>query len=416
MAVPVGLRQVQAQPRDRAAVLGQWNSAVTSYYLITGVMAMLVALGLVMVLSSSSVDSLTATSGASPYAIFGNQARFALIGLPLAWLASRLPIRFYKRFAWPALLGAIGLQLLVFSFLGRASGGNRNWIELPGGQSIQPSEFAKLALALWLGVVLARKRHLLHRWVHVLVPGVLVAMVSVGLVLLGHDLGTALIMIILIAGALFVAGVPLRMFAVALIAAGLVISQLAQGNSTRVARINAIFDPDCDVLNECYQSTRGLYGLASGGLTGIGLGESREKWSYLPAAHNDFIFAILGEELGLLGTLLVLCLFGLLALALTRVTRRHTDPFVQIATGAIGAWILGQALMNIAVVIGLFPVIGVPLPLVSAGGSALVTTMVALGVVLSFARSEPGAAEALAARPGVVRRSLAVLSTRGARG
>ncbi len=411
-----GLRQVQAQPRDRAAVLGQWNSAVTSYYLITGVTAMLVALGLVMVLSSSSVDSLTATSGASPYAIFGNQARYALIGLPLAWLASRLPIRFYKRFAWPAVLGAIGLQLLVFSFLGRASGGNRNWLELPGGQSLQPSEFAKLTIAVWLGVVLARKRHLLHRWVHVLVPGVLVSLGSVGLVLLGHDLGTALIMIILIAGALFVAGVPLRMFAVALIAAGLVISQLAQGNSTRVARINAIFDPDCDVLNECYQSTRGLYGLASGGLTGIGLGESREKWSYLPAAHNDFIFAILGEELGLLGTLLVLCLFGLLALALTRVIRRHADPFVQIATGAIGAWILGQALINIAVVIGLFPVIGVPLPLVSAGGSALVTTMVALGVVLSFARSEPGAAEALAARPGVVRRSLAVLSTRGARG
>jgi len=135
-------------------------------------------------------------------------------------------------------------------------------------------------------------------------------------------------------------------------------------------------------------------------------------------AHNDFIFAILGEELGLLGTLLVLGLFGVLAFALTRVVRRHTDPFVQISTGAIGAWVLGQALINIAVVIGLLPVIGVPLPLVSAGGSALVTTMVAMGVVLSFARSEPGAAEALAARPGVVRRSLAVmgLSRRAARG
>ena len=418
MAVPAGLRQVQAQPRDRAAVLGQWNSAVTSYYLITGVMAMLVALGLVMVLSSSSVDSLTATSGASPYAIFLNQARYALIGVPLAWLASRLPISFYKRFAWSILIGALSLQVLVFTFLGRASGGNRNWIELPGGQSIQPSEFAKLALAVWLGVVLARKRALLHRWLHVLVPGLLVSLGAVGLVLLGHDLGTALIMLILIAGALFVAGVPLRMFAVAVVAAGLVISQLAQGTDTRVARINAFFSDECDVLNECYQSQRGLYGLASGGLTGIGLGESREKWSYLPEAHNDFIFAILGEELGLLGTLVVLGLFGLLALALTRVIRRHSDPFVQITTGAIGAWILGQALINIAVVIGLFPVIGVPLPLVSAGGSALITTMMALGVVLSFARAEPGAAEALAARPGVVRRSLAVIgrSPRGARG
>ena len=181
MAVPAGLRQVQAQPRDRAAVLGQWNSAVTSYYLITGVMAMLVALGLVMVLSSSSVDSLTATSGASPYAIFLNQARYALIGVPLARLASRLPISFYKRFAWSILIGALSLQVLVFTFLGRASGGNRNWIELPGGQSIQPSEFAKLALAVWLGVVLTRKRALLHRWLHVLVPGLLVSLGAVGL-------------------------------------------------------------------------------------------------------------------------------------------------------------------------------------------------------------------------------------------
>ena len=417
MAVPA-VGDVQVQPRDRAAVLGQWNSAVTSYYLITGVMAMLVALGLVMVLSSSSVDSLTATSGASPYSIFLNQAKYALIGVPLAWLVSRLPVRFFKRFAWPALIGALGLQLLVFTFLGRASGGNRNWIELPGGQSIQPSEFAKLALAVWLGVVLARKRALLHRWLHVLVPGLVVALGAVGLVLLGHDLGTALIMLILIAGALFVAGVPLRMFAVALVVAAVVLSQLAQGTGARVARINAFFSPDCDVLNACYQSQRGMYGLASGGLTGIGLGESREKWSYLPEAHNDFIFAILGEELGLLGTLVVLALFGLLALALTRVIRRHTDPFVQITTGAIGAWVLGQALINIAVVIGLFPVIGVPLPLVSAGGSALITTMMALGIVLSFARTEPGAAAALAARPGVVRRSLAVIgrSPRGARG
>src|SRR5665811_733372 len=296
--------------------------------------------------------------------------------------------------------------------------GNQNWIRIPGGQSIQPSEFAKLALAVWLGVVLARKRPLLHRWVHVLVPGVLVALVTVGFVLLGHDLGTALILLILLAGALFVAGVPMRFFAVGFVLVTFVVVQLAEASDSRMNRIAAFFSSDCDTQGACYQTTRGMYGLASGGLTGIGLGESREKWSYLPMAHNDFIFAILGEELGLLGTLLVLGLFGVLAFALTRVVRRHTDPFVQISTGAIGAWVLGQALINIAVVIGLLPVIGVPLPLVSAGGSALVTTMVAMGVVLSFARSEPGAAEALAARPGVVRRSLAVmgLSRRASRG
>nr|WP_310650789.1 FtsW/RodA/SpoVE family cell cycle protein [Cellulomonas sp. P24] len=143
---------------------------------------------------------------------------------------------------------------------------------------------------------------------------------------------------------------------------------------------------------------------------GTRLGGSREKWGYLPERHNDFIFAILGEELGLIGTLLVLLLFALLGLAMARIIRRHPDPFVKITTGAIMSWVIGQALLNIAVVIGLAPVIGLPLPLVSSGGSALITTMAALGVVIAFARDEPGAGEALAARSGVVRRSLGVLS------
>ena len=404
MAAPV---VVEAEARERGSALGQWNSAVTSYYLIAGAVALLVALGLVMVLSSSSISSLKGTDGASPYAIFLNQARFALIGLPLAWLASRLPIAFYKRFAWPAVIGAGGLQVLVL-LVGVEVNGNRNWLLIPGGQ-IQPSEFAKLALAVWLGVVLARKQALLDQWSHVLVPGVVVAAGVVGLVLLGHDLGTALIILVLVAGALWVAGAPLRFFAVASVVVGVAVWQLALLSGSRVTRIVAFFSADCDTQGACYQTLRGRYGLATGGITGIGLGESREKWSYLPMAHNDFILAIIGEELGLLGTLLVLALFGVLAVAITRVVRRNTDPFVQIASAGIGAWVLGQAIINIAVVIGLLPVIGVPLPLVSAGGSALVTTMIAMGVLLSFARSEPGAAEALAARPNVVRRSLAVV-------
>ena len=277
MAVSAG--EVVATPRERAALLGQWNSAVASYYLIVGAVALLVALGLVMVLSSSSVSSLSDTDGASPYGIFFNQARFAIIGLPLAWLASLLPVGFYKRFAWPVLLGALALQALV-PLIGITVRGNQNWIRIPGGQSIQPSEFAKLALAVWLGVVLARKRPLLHRWVHVLVPGVLVALVTVGFVLLGHDLGTALILLILLAGALFVAGVPMRFFAVGLVLATFVVVQLAQASPSRMNRINAFFSPNCDTQDACYQTTRGMYGLASGGLTGIGLGESREKWSY----------------------------------------------------------------------------------------------------------------------------------------
>ncbi len=404
MAAPV---VVEAEARERGSAWGQWNSAVTSYYLIAGVVALLVALGLVMVLSSSSISSLQDTDGASPYSIFLNQARFALIGLPLAWVASRLPVAFYKRFAWPAVIVAGVLQVLVL-LIGVEVNGNRNWLVVPGGQ-VQPSEFAKLALAVWLGVVLARKQALLHQWSHVLVPGVVVAGAVVGLVLLGHDLGTGLIILILVAGALFVAGAPLRFFAVAFVVVGFAVWQMTLFSPSRVRRITAFLSADCDTQGACYQTLRGTYGLATGGLTGIGLGESREKWSYLPMAHNDFILAIIGEELGLLGTLLVLALFGVLAVAVTRVVRRHQDPFVQITTGAIGTWVLGQAVINIAVVVGLLPVIGVPLPLVSAGGSALVTTMVAMGVLLSFARSEPGAAEALAARPNVVRRSLAVV-------
>lgn len=411
MAAEAGAHDVDATPRDRSAVLGQWNSAVTSYYLVLGASGLLVALGLVMVLSSSSVDSLSATDGASPYAIFLNQAKFALLGLPVAWLASRLPLHLYKKLAWPALVVAMAIQALV-PFFGKEVNGNRNWLDL-GPVQIQPSELVKLTLALWLGVVLARKRHLLQEWMHVLVPGVLFALVAIGLVLLGSDLGTAIILMMLVAGALFVAGVPLRMFGVAGVVAVLAVWQLTQLKSSRLGRIEAFFSDSCDPLKECYQTIRGQYGLASGGWTGLGLGESREKWSYLPEAHNDFIFAILGEELGLLGTLLVLALFGVLALAMSRIIRRHTDPFVQIATAGIAAWILGQALVNIAVVIGLLPVIGVPLPLVSAGGSALITTMIGLGVILSFARHEPGAAEALSARPGVVRRSLAVVGRPG---
>jgi len=394
-------------PTRRRSLLGQWNSAVTSYYVLAGASALLLVIGLVMVLSSSSVESLA--DGNSPYAVFFDQAKYALMGLPVLLVLSRLPVRVFKRIAWPALIAAMIFQLLVFSPLGRAVGGNKGWIYL-GPISAQPSEALKLALALWLGVVLTRKQALLDRWQHVFVPAVLVASAAVLLVLAGHDLGTAMVMIVLVAGALFVAGVPMKMFAVAGVAGAGVAVILAATSSNRTARISSWLNSDtCSTSGACYQTLHGGWGLASGGIGGLGLGQSREKWSYLPAAHNDFIFAILGEELGLVGTVIVLGLFGLLAFAMIRVIRRHPDPFVQITTGAILCWIIGQALLNIAVVIGLAPVIGVPLPLVSAGGSALIMTMAALGIVISFARSEPGAAEALAARPGVVRRSLAVI-------
>lgn len=391
---------------QRPSRLGQWNSAVTSYYLLVGAAGLLLVLGLVMVLSSSSVDSLA--SDDSPYAVFRNQAQYALIGLPLAWVASRMPSRVYQALAWPLLGAGLVAQLLVYTPLGCGKGGNQGWVCV-GGFTAQPAEALKLALVVWLGAVLARKQPLFDDWKHAAIPALPVAAGAVGMVLLGHDLGTAIIMLLLVAGALFVAGVPMRIFAAAGAAAAAGVAVLAIGSTNRTSRIMDWFTGNCDEQGGCYQTIHGLQALATGGWAGLGLGQSREKWSYLPEAHNDFIFAIIGEELGLIGTLLVLVLVAVLAFAMFRVIARHRDPFAQIVTGGVAAWIVGQALVNMGVVVGLLPVIGVPLPLVSAGGSALITTLVALGMVVSFARTEPGAAEALAARPSVVRRSLAVI-------
>ncbi|MFC4556373.1 putative lipid II flippase FtsW [Georgenia faecalis] len=402
------------EPTTRARTGFRPDAATLSYYLIGTATLLLLAIGVVMVLSASSITSIRETG--NPYGQFLNQAQFALIGVPLMIVASRVPVAWYRRLAWPALGLGLFLQALIFSPLGTGEKGNTNWVTIPGlGQTVQPSEFLKLALALWLGLVLARKGRLLQQWQHVAIPGLVVAVLAIGLVLGGRDVGTALVVVALVAGGLFFAGVPLRWFAGAGVAAAGVLAFLVIDSPNRMQRVLAVFGGECDASAACYQSKHGLYGLGTGGLSGVGLGASRQKWSYLPEAHNDYILAIIGEELGLWGTLLVLGLFAALAFGLLRVVRRHPDPFVRIATGAITAWILTQAIINIGVVVGLLPVIGVPLPLVSAGGSALIATLLAMGVVLAFARSEPGAAQALQARRGTVRRSLAVVA-RGRRG
>lgn len=396
---------------SRKSWLGQWNSPVASYYLILGVTALLTAIGLAMVLSASSVRALN--MGDSPYSIFLGQARFALLGAVALCVTALIPVRFYRKGAWFILAGAMGLQLLIFSPLALSAGGNTNWVNL-GFTAAQPSEVVKLGLAIWLGAVLARKQALIGQWTHALIPAVPVAAVAVGLVLGGHDLGTAIILMMIVAGALWVAGVPGRLFAIGGSVAAVGMVALAQTDN-RAKRIAAWLGENCDEQAACYQTKHGLWALGTGGWGGVGLGAGREKWLYLPEAHNDFIFAVVGEELGLQGTLLMLVLFGVLGAAMTRVVLRHPDPFVKITTAAIAAWIIGQALVNVAVVIGLLPVIGVPLPLVSAGGSALIMTMAAIGVVVAFARDEPEARAALAARPRTVRRSIAVVARGGAR-
>lgn len=390
--------------------LERFESPATTYYLLLVATTMLLIIGLVMVLSASSVTSYQSTD--SSYTVFFNQLRYAVAGVICALIASRLSLVIWKRLAFSALALAISLQCLVFvPGLGVTVNGSRNWIHI-AGQQIQPSEFAKLALVLFGAAVLTKKRHNLDKYLHVAVPLVFPAgAVLLMLVLGGGDLGTSLVLLAILAGMLFVAGVPARMFLLVGAGSAALAATLAVTSPHRMGRIHSWL-AGCVDPTKCFQTIHGQYALADGGWWGVGLGASREKWSWLPEAHNDFIFAIIGEELGLPGTLAILGLFGLLAFACYRLVLRSDDFFIRVATAGVMVWILAQAAINIGSVIGLLPVIGVPLPLVSSGGSALMSTLFGLGMLLSFARSEPGCREALAARPGVVRRSLAVMATR----
>ena len=261
------------------------------------------------------------------------------------------------------------------------------------------------------GLILSAKRKHLHSLSHVLVPYLVpLAAVSIGVVVLGHDLGTVLILGAIVAGVLFAARDPAALVrrspacpSPCMAAAFVLTSQ------NRLARFDVWLGRDTNEFGAARQPIHGRYALADGGWFGLGLGASREKWGLLSEPHNDFIFAIIGEELGLPGTIAILLLFAGIALACYRLVTRTSDHFVRIATAGIMTWLLIQALINIGAVIGLLPVIGVPLPLVSSGGSSLITSMFALGILLSFARAEPGCAEALSARPSALRRSLAII-------
>jgi cell division protein FtsW len=221
---------------------------------------------------------------------------------------------------------------------------------------------------------------------------------ATGLVVFGNDLGTALVLVALLFGLLWVVGAPLRFFAVLFSFAGVVLLVLVTTNAERLGRVTSFLDPFADYQDRGWQPAHGLFALASGGVFGEGIGASQQKWGDLPEAHTDFIFAVLGEELGLAGTLLVVTLFLTLAFAALRMARNTADPFVRYATFGLVIWLVGQMIINIGMVLSLLPVIGIPLPLVSYGGSSLVPTLVALGMLVGFARREPEAARALAQR------------------
>ncbi len=371
---------------------------LTSYLLVLGSAFGLLGLGLPMVLSASSVTSYAITG--SSFTLFERQLLWAAIGVPALLVAARLPVRAWRRLAWPAMLLALVLLFLVLvPGIGVEVNGNRNWIDVGGPFRLQPGEAAKLALVLWGAEVLVRKRDRLDQWRELLVPLLPVSALVLALVLVGGDLGTAVVIMSITAALLFVAGAPLRLFGMLGLAAAGLITYLSLTASHRLDRFDTWLHPGlADPLGNGLQYRHGLYALGSGGWWGLGLGASREKWGQLPEAHTDFIYAVIGEELGLAGTLAVLVLFGVLVFAGIRIALRTTEPFVRLASAAATAWIAVQALVNIGAVLGLLPIAGLPLPLVSYGGAALLITLVAVGMLLAFARSEPGATEALDAR------------------
>ena len=383
--------------RSRPRGLFAWTAALrhaldrplTSYYLLLGASALLLTIGLIMVLSASSVYSFRVYDDS--YAIVEKQLLWVVIGIPCAWVASRLPLRWIRRLAYPGY--AISLTLLLLTaFLGVERNGNTNWLAL-GPIVIQPSEIAKLALVLWAAHVYANKdRRLasLHQIMMPVVPGLLLA---TGLVVFGHDLGTALVLFAILLGMLWVVGAPARFFALSFLVVT-VLRRCPGRHRPRAADPHHHVHRPVARLPAAPAGSRrtGCSRCRSGGLFGQGIGASQQKWGNLPEAHTDFIFAVLGEELGLVGTLLVIGLFLTIAYAAIRVARRTKDPFVRYMTFGIVVWIIGQMMINVGMVLALLPVIGIPLPLVSYGGSALVPSLVALGLLVGFARREPEAA------------------------
>jgi cell division protein FtsW len=367
---------------------------LTSYYLLLSAAGLLLTIGLVMVLSSSSVFSFR-ESGDS-YAIVRRQLTWTIIGLPGAFIASRVPLVWVRRLAYPAFSISLAL-LLMTAFVGVERNGNTNWLVL-GPITIQPSEIAKLSLVVWAAHIYANKERRLGSLHQIMVPVVPGMLLATGLVIFGRDLGTALILFGILIGMLWVVGAPARLFLLTSMVVGVVALALAATDTERLARITTFVDPFKDFQGTGWQPAHGLYAMSSGGLFGQGIGASQQKWGTLPEAHTDFIFAVLGEELGLVGTLLVVGLFLTIAYAALRIARQTKDPFVRYATFGIVVWLIGQMVINVGMVLALMPVIGIPLPLVSYGGSSLLPTLAAIGLLVGFARREPEAARALAQR------------------
>ena len=363
-----------------------FSSETPEYVVMVAMALFLVIFGLVMVLSSSFV---TAGSGSGDFlSVFIRQGIWAMLGVPAMFVLSTWKPQALRALAPTLLLIGLILQgLVVFTPLGVTSGGNTNWLAI-GGLTGQPSEFVKLALIVWMAHVLADRVDYIREPQALgkpLIPGLILAL---GFVLLGQDLGTVGVMAVIVLGVLFVAGVRLSLLGTVVGITAALAAVMALIAPYRMERVTVWLSgcTEDEFLYQCWQPMQGTMALGSGGVLGVGLGNSRAKWSWLPEADTDYIFAVIGEELGLVGAGLVIICFTVLAFAMARLVQKNSDPFARLVTAGVMIWIVGQALVNIGVVLEYLPVLGVPLPFISVGGSALLSTLMALGVVMAVNR------------------------------
>ncbi|CAN5472610.1 stage V sporulation protein E [soil metagenome] len=378
-------RRASSAAKPRSSARSTTDPGRTTFLLLGAVVATLLVIGLVMVLSASSVQALKELG--SKWSYFIRHATWLVLGAVAMVVTGSVPYRRWRRFALTLLLvSGVLLVLVLVPGLGLRVNGARSWLGL-GSFTVQPSELAKLALILFLAELLSRRASAVADSRLTLRPVLVVGAVLTGLVMLQPDLGTTIVLGSLVLAMLFVAGVPLFQLALTTVLASGAALTLALRRSYRRERILAFLDPSTDPGGIRYQINQSLSGVASGKFTGVGLGASRSKWGFLPNAHTDFIFAIIGEELGLLGTTAVVGLFLGFAVLGTRAALHAPDRFGTLVAAGITAWIMTQALVNIGGTIGLLPITGLTLPYVSFGGTSLVVTMAATGVLLNIARA-----------------------------
>ena len=364
-----------------------FHAESTEYVVMVSMVLFLVIFGLVMVLSSSFVTARQTNDG-NFLAVWARQGMWAMLGLPIMFIMSTWKATVWRALAGTLLLVGLVLQaLVVFTPLGVTSGGNTNWISI-GGLTGQPAEFVKLALIVWMAHILAKRAEYISHPEALRRPLPIGLMLALGLVLAGQDLGTVGVMSLIVLGVLFFAGIRLSYLLTAVGAVAALGAVMALVAPYRLERVTAWLSgcTEDEFLYQCWQPMQGTMALGSGGVLGVGLGNSRAKWSWLPEADTDYIFAVIGEELGLVGTLVVIISFAILGFAMARLVQKNTDPFVRLVTAGVMIWVVGQALVNIAVVLEYLPVLGVPLPFISSGGSALLAMLMAMGVLMSVNR------------------------------